>query len=97
MLRELRERMQQLMEGAAAQRNCSSSEAQEAAAAKAQAACEGLRKELQSLKANRQTVWVSRIPLLPQLPSTSVGMLSHSICLAQHVSDLRNALKRSIG
>ncbi len=56
MLRELRERMQQLMESAAAQRDCASSEAQAAAAAKAQAASEGLRKEVQSLKAERQAV-----------------------------------------
>ena len=59
MLRELRERMQQLMNSAAAQRDCASSEAQDTAVAKAQAASEGLRRELQGLKADRLAVCIS--------------------------------------
>ena len=54
MLRELRERMQYLMQSTAAQG--SSSQAQEAAMASLRAANEDLRKELQSLKADRDQV-----------------------------------------
>ena len=56
MLRELRERIQQLMDSAAAQRDCGVSAAQAAALAKAQAASEDLRKEVQSLRTDRQAV-----------------------------------------
>ena len=54
MLRELRERLQHLMQSTATQG--SSSQAQEAAAASLRAANEDLRKELQSLKADRDEV-----------------------------------------
>ena len=53
MLRELRERMQQLMQSAAAQ---SSPEVQEAASASLRAENEDLRKEVQGLRSERQEV-----------------------------------------
>lgn len=56
MLRELRDCVQQLMESAAAQGARASSAAQDSATAKAWACSEGLRRDVQSLKANRQAV-----------------------------------------
>ncbi len=69
MLRELRERIQQLMDSAAVQRDCGSSVAQEAALAKAQAASEDIRRELQSLKVDRQAVRDPSNPVPTHSPS----------------------------
>lgn len=56
MLKELRERMQQLMQRAAPQGDSRPSEAQAATLATVQAANEDLKGELQSIKADRQEV-----------------------------------------
>ena len=79
MLRELRERMQQLMQTTAAQTDSGTSGAQEAA--RTQASNEGLRKELKSLKADRQQVCSSTLHLqLPGTLSMHVQVLLIPIC-----------------
>ena len=81
MLRELRERMQQLMQTTAAQTDSSTSGPPEAALARMQASNEGLRKELKSLKADRQQVCSSTLHVkLPGTLSTHMQVQLIPIC-----------------